>query len=56
MGRHEFEGTAEAYQPDVETYLQSMSKVSSAILDDEKRFISAPDTEVGFYRIVLTLK
>jgi EthD domain len=56
VGRHEFEGTAEAYQPDVETYLQSMSKVSSAILDDEKRFISAPDTEVGFYRIVLTLK
>ena len=40
VGRHEFEGAAEAYQPGVETYLQSMSKVSSAILDDEKRFIS----------------
>ena len=53
---HEFEGTAEAYQPDVETYLQSMSKVDNAILDDEKRFMSAPDTEVGFYRIVLNLK
>jgi len=36
VGRHEFEGTAEAYQPDVETYLQSMSKVDNAILDDEK--------------------
>jgi hypothetical protein len=56
VGRHEFEGTAEAYQPDVETYLQSMSKVSNAILEDEKRFMSAPDTEVGFYRIVLDLK
>jgi len=33
-----------------------MSKVDNAILDDEKRFMSAPDTEVGFYRIVLNLK
>ena len=56
VGRHEFEGTAEAYQPDVETYLQSMNKVSNAILEDEKRFMSAPDTEVGFYRIVRNLK
>ena len=56
VGRHEFEGTAESYQPDVDTYLQSMSKTGSAILEDEKRFMSAPDTEVGFYRIVLNLK
>jgi EthD domain len=56
VGRHEFEGTAEGYQPDVETYLQSMSKTGSPILDDERRFLSAPDTEVGFYRVALSLK
>jgi EthD domain-containing protein len=56
VGRHDFEGAAESYQPDVDTYLQSMSRTGSAILDDEKRFMSAPDTEVGFYRIVLDLK
>jgi EthD domain len=56
VGRHEFEGAAESYQPDVDTYLQSMSKTGSSILEDEKRFMSAPDTEVGFYRIVLNLQ
>jgi len=52
VGRHEFEGCAESYQPDVETYTRSMSKVGSDILEDEKRFISQPDTEVGFYQVV----
>ena len=56
VGRHDFEGCAESYQPDVETYTRSMSKVGSDILDDEKRFISQPDTEVGFYRIVSDLE
>jgi hypothetical protein len=56
VGRHDFEGCAEGYQPDVETYLRSMSKVAGPILEDEKRFLSPSDTEVGFYRIALNLK
>jgi hypothetical protein len=56
VGRHDFEGCAEGYQPDVETYLRSMSKVGGPILEDEKRFLSPSDTEVGFYRIALNLK
>jgi len=55
VGRHTFEGTAEAYQPDVDTYLRAMSRSGSDILQDEKRFMSARDTEVGFYRIALHL-
>jgi hypothetical protein len=56
VGRHDFEGCAESYQLDIETYKRSMSKVGSDILEDEKRFISQPDTEVGFYRIVSDLE
>lgn len=55
VGRHTFEGTAEAYQPDVDTYLRAMSRAGSDILEDEKRFMSARDTEVGFYRVALHL-
>jgi hypothetical protein len=55
VGRHDFEGCAEGYQPDVGTYLRSMSKVGGPILEDEQRFLSPPDTEVGFYRIALKL-
>jgi hypothetical protein len=55
LGRHDFEGAAEGYQPDVETYVSAMSKAGGPIFEDEKRFMSAPDTEVGFYRIVLNL-
>jgi hypothetical protein len=55
VGKHTFEGNAEAYQPDVDTYLRAMSKAGSDILEDEKRFMSARDTEVGFYRVALHL-
>lgn len=55
VGRHDFEGAAEGYQPDPETYLRAMSRAGGPILEDEKRFMSAADTEVGFYRIVLNL-
>ena len=55
VGRHTFEGTAEAYQPDVETYQRAMSRSGSDILEDEKRFMSASGTEVGFYRVALHL-
>jgi hypothetical protein len=55
VGRHTFEGTAEGFAPDVETYLRAMSRAGSDILEDEKRFISAPETEVGFYRSALHL-
>jgi hypothetical protein len=56
LGRHEFEGCAEAYHPDPETYARAMSKVGSPILEDERRFLSQEDTEVGFYRFVADLK
>ena len=56
VGRHDFEGCAESYQPDPATYVRAMSRVDNSVLEDEKRFLSAPDTEVGFYRIVLNLK
>jgi hypothetical protein len=56
VGRHEFEGCAEGFQPDVETYVRAMSQVGGPILEDEKRFLSPPDTEVGFYKIVLNLE
>jgi hypothetical protein len=55
VGRHTFEGTAEAFQPDVDTYLRAMSRPGSDILADEKRFMSPDDTEVGFYRVALHL-
>jgi hypothetical protein len=55
VGRHTFEGTAEGFAPDVETYLRAMSRAGSDILEDEKRFMSARDTEVGLYRIALHL-
>jgi hypothetical protein len=56
VGRHDFEGCAEGYQPDPATYLRVMSRVDSTVLEDEKRFVSSSDTEVGLYRIVLNLK
>ena len=56
VGRHDFEGAAEGYQPDPETYVRAMSRPGGPILEDERRFMSAADTEVGFYRIALNLK
>jgi len=56
VGRHDFEGCAEGYQPDPATFLRVMSRVDNSVLEDEKRFLSSPDTEVGLYRIVLDLK
>ena len=32
VGRHDFEGAAESYQPDPETYVQAMSKVRDVFL------------------------